>query len=82
MSVNINSEKCFDPEHVNSAGDPYAVRDFSSKELFPRVQKIIDKQLPVLKKIPVIKKIVRILFYKNNIFLKIKEYFFLKKFFK
>tara|TARA_B100001123_G_C15187491_1_gene977921 strand:- start:328 stop:1209 length:882 start_codon:yes stop_codon:yes gene_type:complete len=82
VAFNINSEKCFDPEHVNSAGDPYAVPDFSSKELFPRVQKIIDKQLPVLKKIPVIKKIVRLLFYKNNLFLKIKEFLFLRKFFK
>ena len=79
---NINSEKCFDPEHINSTGNPYGVEDFSSKELFPRIQHFINTKLYFLKKIPVIKKIVRILFYKNNIFLKIKEYFFLKKFFK
>tara|TARA_Y100000590_G_scaffold457136_1_gene609104 strand:+ start:60 stop:941 length:882 start_codon:yes stop_codon:yes gene_type:complete len=82
VAFNIDSEKCFDPEHVNSIGDPYAVQDFSSTELFPKIQKLIDTRLQFLKKIPVIKKIIRLLFYRNNLFLKIKEYFSLGKFFK
>ena len=79
---NINSKKCFDPEIVNNFGNPYSTVDFSRTEFFPRIQKFIDTKLPILKKIPIIKKIVRILFYRRNIIWKIKEYFFLKKFFK
>ena len=79
---NINSTKCFVPEHVNTTGDPYAVSDFSFTESFPKIQGFIDTKLPILKKIPIIKKIVKILFYKKNIIWKIKEYFVLRKFFK
>ena len=79
---NINSKKCFVPEHVNSTGDPYAVSDFSFTESFPTIQRFIDTKLSILKKIPIIKKIVKILFYKKNIIWKIKEYFVLRKFFK
>ena len=78
---NINSKKCFDPEHVNSFGDPYTVTDLSFTEFFPKIQKFIDSKLPILKKIPIIKKIVRFLFYRRNIFWRIKEYLILKKFF-
>jgi len=79
---NINSQKSFDPEHVNSFGDPHLVADLSSSEFFPKVQKFIDHKLPFLKKTPILKKIIRILFYKQNIIWKIKEYFNLGKFFK
>ena len=79
---NINSKKCFDSEIVNSFGNPHFTVDFSRTEFFPKIQKIIDKKLSILKKIPVIKKIVRILFYRRNIIWRIKEYFLLKKFFK
>ena len=79
---NINSKKCFTPEIMNSIGNPYFTVDYSRTEFFPKIQKFIDTKLPILKKIPIIKKIVRILFYKRNIIWRIKEYFFLKNFFK
>ena len=79
---NINSKKCFEPEHVNSFGYPYSVMDFSSSDFFPKIQKFIDIKLSILKKIPIIKKLVRILFYKRNIIWRIKEFFIIKKFFK
>ena len=79
---NINSKKCFTPEIMNSTGNPYITVDYSRTEFFPKIQKFIDTKLPILKKIPIIKKIVRILFYRRNIIWRIKEYFFLKNFFK
>ena len=79
---NINAKKCFTPEIMNSIGNPYFTVDYSRTEFFPKIQKFIDTKLPILKKIPIIKKIVRILFYRRNIIWRIKEYFFLKNFFK
>jgi len=81
---NINAKKSIIPyslaNNLNSYTDNF--ENGSESEFFPWIQSTIDKKFFFLKKIPIINKIIRTLFYKKNYIAKIKEYFFLKKYFK
>ena len=82
---NINSSKSIIPNFLKNNENNFFKNDIEDKsfsEFFPRAQKLIDEKIPFIKKIPLIKKLVRVLFYKKNFFIRLKEYLFLKKFFK
>ena len=84
VALNINSKKSIIPNFLennkNSLTKEY-LWDGSFSEFFPKTQKIIDKRFKFLKEIPVLKKFIRILFYKKNIIIRLKEYFSLRKYF-
>ena len=85
VALNINSKKSIIPNYLENNNNSFTNQylwDGSFSEFFPKTQKFIDKRLNFLKKIPVLKKIIRILFYKKNIFVRLKEYLSLKKYFK
>jgi hypothetical protein len=82
---NINSKKSQIPYFLKNNDNNLFEEDFEDKsfsEFFPKIQNFIDKKLFFMKKIPILKNLIRILFYKKNIFIKLKEYLILKKFFK
>ena len=81
---NINSYKSKIPNLLKNNDNVLfeAIEDKSFSEYFPRIQNLIDTKIKFIKEIPILKKLIRILFYKKNIFVKLKEYLILKKFFK
>jgi len=81
---NINSYKSKIPNLLKNNDNVLfeAIEDKSFSEYFPSVQNLIDTKIKFIKEIPILKKLIRILFYKKNIFVKLREYLILKKFFK
>jgi len=82
---NINSKKSQIPNYLRNNDKNFFDEEFEDKsflEFFPKIQNFINKKLFFIKKIPLLKNLIRILFYKKNIFIKLREYLILKKFFK
>jgi len=85
VAFNISAKKSIIPDYLENNSNSFTneyLWDGSFSEFFPYIQKHIDGRFKFLKEVPVIKKIVRLLFYKKNFIAKLKEGFFLRKYFK
>ena len=83
VGIKINSKKCIESTMLrNNESESIKVAELRNTDYFPKIDKYIDKKLPVFKKLPVIKKIVRYFFNSHNFIVKIMNYFKLKKYFK
>ncbi len=85
VAFNISAKKSIIPDYLENNSNSFTneyLWDGSFSEFFPYIQKHIDGRFKFLKEVPVIKKIVRLLFYKKNFIAKLKESFFLRKYFK
>ena len=82
---NVDAKKSIIPNFIANNDNSYTneyVWDGSFTDFFPKINSFIDNKLKFLKEMPILKKIVRILFYKKNFIVKLKEFFFLRKYFK
>ena len=83
VALKLNSKKSINSTIMkNSNIERMGVADQRTNDYFPKISSLIDSKFSFLKKLPIIKKIVRYLFYTHNIFVKIRYYFKLKKYFK
>jgi hypothetical protein len=82
VALKINSKKSINSTIIkNSSTERTGVADQRTNDYFPSISYLINSKFSFLKELPVIKKIIRYLFYTHNIFVKIRYYFKLKKYF-
>ncbi len=83
VAFKIDRKKCVENIVLNNEAEGLPnIYDFRKTDYFPKVSHLINEKFPNLHKIPVVKKIIRKLFFNHNIWVKIKNYFNLKKYFK
>tara|TARA_B100000965_G_scaffold274625_1_gene232593 strand:+ start:211 stop:1092 length:882 start_codon:yes stop_codon:yes gene_type:complete len=83
VAFKINTKKSINSTIIkNSDIQRSNVADHRTNDYFPTISSFIDLKLPILKKLPVIKKIIRYFFYTHNIFVKLRYYLKLRKYFK
>ena len=83
VAFKIDSEKSIENTVLNNGGENLSyVHDMRKTDYFPKISKLINQKYPNLHNIPIIKKIIRKIFFNHNIWIKIKNFLSLKRYFK
>jgi hypothetical protein len=83
VAFKINSKKSIKSSIIKNSGiERVDVTDYRTGDYFPAIDRFFNKRMPLLKRLPLIKKIIRYFFYTHNIFVKIRYYLKIRKYFK
>ena len=82
VALKIDAKKSIENTVLNNEKQNLEnIHDLRNNDYFPKISNFINKKYPNLHKIPILKKIVRKFFFNHNIWVKIKNYINLKKYF-
>ena len=82
VALKIDAKKSIENTVLNNENQSLVnIHDLRNNDYFPKISNFINKKYPNLHKIPILKKIVRKFFFNHNIWVKIKNYINLKKYF-
>tara|TARA_Y100000996_G_scaffold341102_1_gene278309 strand:+ start:582 stop:1466 length:885 start_codon:yes stop_codon:yes gene_type:complete len=82
VALKIDAKKSIENTVLNNEKQNLEnIHDLRNNDYFPKMSSFINKKFPNLHKIPILKKIVRKFFFNHNIWVKIKNYINLKKYF-
>mgnify|MGYP001293966906 CR=1 FL=1 len=82
VAIKIDSRKSIENTDLNNeTRNLENINDLRNNDYFPNVSSFINNKFPKLKEIPIIKKVIRKFFFNHNIFIKIKNYLNLRKYF-
>jgi len=82
VAIKIDSRKSIENTDLNNeTRNLENINDLRNNDYFPNVSSFINNKFPKLKEIPIIKKVIRKFFFNHNIFIKIKNYLILRKYF-
>ena len=83
VALKIDTKKSIENTNLNNEAKGLDnIHDLRNTDYFPKITKFINEKYPQLHNVSIIKKIVRKIFFNHNLFVKIKNYFSLKKYFK